>query len=302
MDRGYDRDLTWHNLEWTGHGVNEPRFILRYCNWLPRAFDGCTTMIFPKGRQGQAAYAKAGACFHAMHEEVSQAALMLLVASELWLHFVQIRKCDVPVTQGVRCGLVSGAGLRKAEVSTASIIEILKVDSSSNMATTLASARGEIEFQNISFTYQPRPDVQIFRDLCLTIPSGNHKSSKCAQLYIGIATGPQGYGTLVGERGVQLSGGQKLRVAIARAMLKDPKILFARRSHEHTRSGIRALLQDAVLDAILLHAASPHFLGSELPSLVLVFWKPRLPVCISGSIQEARNLKGRKEEKRRRGV
>jgi ABC-type transport system involved in Fe-S cluster assembly fused permease/ATPase subunit len=36
---------------------------------------------------------------------------------------------------------------------------------------------------------------------------------------------PEGYGSMVGERGLKLSGGEKQRVAIARTLLKDPPIL-----------------------------------------------------------------------------
>ncbi|MEA3341813.1 MAG: ATP-binding cassette domain-containing protein, partial [Chloroflexota bacterium] len=51
-------------------------------------------------------------------------------------------------------------------------------------------------------------------------------AAQAAAIHDVILSFPDGYDTLVGERGVTLSGGQKQRIAIARTLLKDPRILI----------------------------------------------------------------------------
>jgi ATP-binding cassette subfamily B protein len=50
--------------------------------------------------------------------------------------------------------------------------------------------------------------------------------ARAARIHDFIAATPAGYGTMVGERGLKLSGGEKQRVAIARTLLKNPPILI----------------------------------------------------------------------------
>jgi len=51
-------------------------------------------------------------------------------------------------------------------------------------------------------------------------------AAKAANIHATITTFPDGYDTVVGERGYRLSGGEKQRVAIARVLLKDPAVLI----------------------------------------------------------------------------
>ncbi len=53
-----------------------------------------------------------------------------------------------------------------------------------------------------------------------------HEAARAARIHSFIESTPKGYETMVGERGLKLSGGEKQRVAIARTLLKNPPILI----------------------------------------------------------------------------
>jgi ATP-binding cassette, subfamily B, multidrug efflux pump len=72
------------------------------------------------------------------------------------------------------------------------------------------------------------------------------RAAELAGLAPDIASFPDGYGTVIGERGITLSGGQKQRVAIARAILRNPRILIL----DDALSSVDTLTEERILTGL----------------------------------------------------
>jgi subfamily B ATP-binding cassette protein MsbA len=113
------------------------------------------------------------------------------------------------------------------------------------------------------------------------------RAARAAYAHDFIAGLPDGYGTLVGERGVKLSGGQRQRIALARAFLKDPAILILDEATSDLDAESEFMVQQALAD--LTKGRTVFLIAHRLSTVRLAH---RIAVFQEGRIVE----EGRHEE------
>jgi ATP-binding cassette subfamily B protein len=107
------------------------------------------------------------------------------------------------------------------------------------------------------------------------------EAARAARIHGLIESLPDGYDTIVGERGYRMSGGEKQRLAIARMLLKSPRVVILDEATSHLDSESELSIQRALADA--LHGRTALVIAHRLSTIVAA---DRILVMDEGRIVE----------------
>jgi subfamily B ATP-binding cassette protein MsbA len=123
----------------------------------------------------------------------------------------------------------------------------LRVDGKDLRELKLSSLRDKISIvAQDTFLFNDTVGANIGYGLRHALPEQVYQAARDALADEFIQRMPEGYGTIIGERGMKLSGGQRQRLAIARALLKNAPILILDEATSHLDTESEVLVQKAL--------------------------------------------------------
>jgi subfamily B ATP-binding cassette protein MsbA len=123
----------------------------------------------------------------------------------------------------------------------------VEIDGRDVRGCTLKSLRGQIGIvTQETILFNDTAAANIAYGSPISDMAGIIKAAKIANAHSFITAMPQGYETIIGERGFRLSGGEKQRLAIARAVYKDPPILILDEATSQLDTESEMLVQEAI--------------------------------------------------------
>ena len=137
------------------------------------------------------------------------------------------------INPGESLGVIGSTGSGKSTIAN-SILRLFDIKSGKILVDGINIKNLDISFYRKQIGYVPQ-DVFLFSDtiknnILFGCESSDfrkvEKAAEDADLIRNIDSFPNKYDTMIGERGITLSGGQKQRISIARAIIKEPKILI----------------------------------------------------------------------------
>jgi ATP-binding cassette subfamily B protein len=131
---------------------------------------------------------------------------------------------------------------------------------------SLQSLRKHIGFvpqETFLFSDRIRENIALGVDSASDIEVRN--SASAANIAADIESFPEGYETMVGERGITLSGGQKQRTAIARALIRNPRILIL----DDALSSVDTQTEDKILNHLrdVMHGRTTIFISHRVSTV-----------------------------------
>lgn len=163
-----------------------------------------------------------------------------------------LKDVDLEIKPGQMAAFVGPSGAGKTTITylvprlydtTEGAVKIDGVDIKDMTLNSLRSQIGMVTQDTFLF------NISIRDNLLFARPDASEeeifKACRTANIHDFIASLPDGYNTVVGDRGIKLSGGEKQRISIARTLLKNPKIVIFDEATSALDSNSEALIQQA---------------------------------------------------------